>query len=247
MRKPLLFTSTHLFTKSLNRIDALQTYYDGFFHEIESNITPIVANCEQAIAGNKINENLSAIKSTAQYVLRIMDKIARAVKLDLSGIKVERSTFEFGPWLDTFMEDFHAMSRYDKDDEVMFYLNPQLKQASMESDPMMLGQVISYLLSNAFNSSEEGTPVKLKLSELDGQLLVEVHNVGTIPTEDREKLFVAYLKGEETLKGAGFGLYLCSLYVEALNGTIDVSCKKNVTVFSVTFPNLFYYGYNQRA
>lgn len=236
-----------MFAKSLNRIEALQTYYDGFFHEIESNIRPIVNSCDLAINGDRVSDNLVSIKSTAQYVLRIMDKMARAIRLDLSGMKVNNSTFELWSWFDTFIEDFNAMCRYDEDDEVMFYINPQLKEASMESDPLMLGQVISHLLSNAFKFSEEGTPVKLKCKELNGQLIVEVHNVGTIAAGDKVKLFAPYFRNEEDVPGTGFGLYLCSLYVEALGGTINVQSQNDITVFSITIPGIIHYECSQRA
>lgn len=244
MRRCLPYTNTHIYTKLPNRIEALQLYYNGYFDFVQRNLEPIPKACDLATAENKANKKLQAIKSTIQFVLKAINKMATSVRMDLSSIHVNNSSFELGIWLEDLLNEFNEINNLDENDEVTLYIKNPLSIARLESDAIMLKQVLTYLLRNAIRFSEEGTDVKLKCMESGSKVVIEVHNAGVIATEDKQKLFVPYLKAEEEMRDAGLGLYICSLYIEALNGTIDARCENDNIVFSIVLPGPVHYRDN---
>lgn len=236
MRRRLPYTHTHVYAKLPNRIEALSLFYNDYFNFVQRSLEPIPKACDLAIADHKANKKLQAIKSTIQFVLLAVNKMATSVRMDLNSMHVSNSSFELGIWLEELVDEFNCVNNLQENDEVTLYIKNSLAVARLESDALMLKQVLTYLLHNAIRFSEEGSDVKLKCMESGNKIVLEVHNDGVIVTEDKEKLFVPYLRAEEEMRDAGLGLYICSLYIEALNGTIDARCENDTTVFSIVLP-----------
>lgn len=227
-----LYTESRLFRKLPNRIEALQIFWLSFFHDIHRKITGIEIVCDIARRGDEIEEDIRSIKTLAKSTLRVMDKMYRDISLDLTTIRATLSVFSFSSCLNEVIKSFKFVNDL-RDDELQLNLSTKLKDASIETDELLLNQVITHLLGNAFKLSETHTTIEVSCKNKDSQLIIEVSYAGMLPESDRDYVFTPYLCGDDLFYEIGLGLYLCRLFVEALNGLIKVRCKDGTTTFTV--------------
>jgi signal transduction histidine kinase len=111
--------------------------------------------------------------------------------------------------------------------EIRVALDPQLPPARF--DPVRVEQVLTNLLANAIRYASAGGTIHVEArpAEREGLTWVEVSvvddGVGVAP-EDRERIFLPYVRaGEERgAGGLGLGLAICKRIVEAHGGSIAV-------------------------
>jgi signal transduction histidine kinase len=101
---------------------------------------------------------------------------------------------------------------------------------TLNADPHRLRQIIDELLANAIKYSPDGGDIHLRVHDPDPddsviELTVTDTGIG-IPAHEREQLFDRFQRGgnarHSTLQGAGLGLTLVRILVEAHGGTITI-------------------------
>lgn len=98
------------------------------------------------------------------------------------------------------------------------------------------------ILDNAVKYSGEHTLIQVRVSELAGNLLVEVEDEGIgIPAKELHKIYQRFYRGEKAgnlvKDGAGVGLYLARSILEQQGGTILAKGKGNKgSIFKMTLP-----------
>jgi PAS domain S-box-containing protein len=111
-----------------------------------------------------------------------------------------------------------------------------------EWDADRIAQVLSNLATNAVSYSPEGTPVTVRLREEGGDVVLEVHNLGTpIPPEAMGRLFEPLQRGvqgvDSSRRSVGLGLYIVDQLVRAHGGSVAVrSLAGEGTTFTVRLP-----------
>jgi signal transduction histidine kinase/6-phosphogluconolactonase (cycloisomerase 2 family) len=101
-----------------------------------------------------------------------------------------------------------------------------LKQEWIESDDLLLGQVIESLLSNAVKYSPEGSVIKVGADKQDGHLQITVSDSGVGIAEDKlRQLFEPFSRAENAAEdfnrqGMGLSLYADRLIMQYLHGGI---------------------------
>lgn len=105
-----------------------------------------------------------------------------------------------------------------------------------------LTQVIINLINNSKDAFlSNGILIKeinISSKKDDGFAVIEVQdNAGGIPKENIEKIFEPYFTTKHKSRGTGLGLFMSKMICEqGLNGTMDVSSKKNTTTFTIKIP-----------
>jgi PAS domain S-box-containing protein len=112
----------------------------------------------------------------------------------------------------------------------------------LHADPLRLGSILYNLLENAVKYSPPGSQVKVSVSPEPERLVVGISDQGRglFPSE-RDRLFSPFWRLEEArpdrAKGAGLGLMVCRVLVEAHGGKIWVESKKGKgSTFFFTLP-----------
>jgi len=98
--------------------------------------------------------------------------------------------------------------------------------------------ILSILIDNAIKHTFENKGITVELSKERSNIKFEVKNEGEeIPKEEREKIFERFYRVDKSRnrseKRYGLGLAIAKQTVEKYNGTIEVSCKDNITSFIV--------------
>jgi two-component system sensor histidine kinase KdpD len=97
------------------------------------------------------------------------------------------------------------------------------------ADKQRIAQVLINLVGNAAKYSPPGKPITISFTQKVNTIEVTVSNEGpTIPIQDRERVFAAFLQLTEPLnkqknRGAGLGLAICKGLIEAHGGHIWIA------------------------
>ena len=174
-------------------------------------------------------------------------KILKALINDLLDIsRIESGEFDLRPTeLDLHTEMEHAIrstaSRFqEKRLPVSLNLRQDLKPLWV--DRLRFHQVITNLLSNAYKYSSAETTITVTAKESGGFMQIDVLDTGTgISESDLPRLFSKFFRADNALvrkeSGAGLGLYIARLIVEAQGGQIWVESEIEVgSTFSFTSP-----------
>jgi len=116
-------------------------------------------------------------------------------------------------------------------------LPPQPIIASL--DPKRIHQVLTNLITNAINYTEEGGTISVSLHTEDDNLLIKIadNGVGIAPNQ-LNQVFQPFFRAREGLSvGTGLGLSISKEIVTAHNGTITVSSTEGKgSIFCVRLP-----------
>jgi signal transduction histidine kinase len=110
-------------------------------------------------------------------------------------------------------------------EEIMIDIEAPLP--AVMAEPVILGQVITNLLTNAVKFHKEGVPARVHVwgERLDTRVRIWVEDEGIgIASEHQTKIFGTFerLHGQETYSGAGIGLAIVKTGVERMGGTVGV-------------------------
>lgn len=114
-----------------------------------------------------------------------------------------------------------------------------LQEHFIRANEELLKQVWINLLDNAIKFSPEGKLIEVAILETEQNYCVTVRNCGaTIPPEQQEKIFNKFYQCDEShaAEGNGVGLAIVKRVVELHRGTVQVSSRNNVTIFTVELP-----------
>lgn len=103
----------------------------------------------------------------------------------------------------------------------------------------LLKQVWLNLLDNAIKFSPQGGLVEIAIEEKESRYRITVRNSGPeIPREKQDKIFNKFYQADEShaAEGNGVGLAIVKRVAELHEGTVQVSSKKGITIFTVDLP-----------
>ncbi len=110
------------------------------------------------------------------------------------------------------------------------------------TDRRLLTEVLLNLIINAINYSPEHTCITVNVLQGEEEVYLEVKDQGYgIPAHEQNRVFQKFFRGENAVQaladGSGLGLYLVSLLVRKLQGTVKFSSQEGKgTTFTVTLP-----------
>ena len=107
-------------------------------------------------------------------------------------------------------------------------------------DPNRVTQALSNLIGNAVKHGAPGTPIGVRVRTEDKHAIVEVHNVGVIPSDVMPKLFEPFAtRGPVRRKndGLGLGLFIARSIARAHQGELQVASSPEFgTTFRLVLP-----------
>jgi two-component system sensor histidine kinase KdpD len=127
-------------------------------------------------------------------------------------------------------------------------LSIEEQETPLQGDRELLTMILTQYLDNAAKYSAPDAPIDIAVRESDSELLLSVHNQGSlIQMQDRERIFERFYRSsdaKERAPGAGVGLSIVKKAAEAYHGHVWVtSAEQDGTTFFLSIPKIQMGGY----
>ncbi len=211
-------------------------------HELRTPVLPIILSAEG------LAEELNANNNKVEIILRNAKRINKLTNdiLDVSRIKsntfrLQKERINLKNLLEEAIQDvlFKMGESKNPNLRIVFESKIPADREEVMADRGRLSQVLSNLLDNAVNFTDQGT-ITVTLQQNKEYLEIRIADTGKgIHPTVRPRLFEKFVTKSDKAKGTGLGLYLCKAIVESHGGKIwaedNVSAGKG-TVFTMTLP-----------
>lgn len=167
----------------------------------------------------------------------LQDVIAGMTMLERRSVSIQKKVFTVAEFVMPVLS--HLEARLQNRGFVL--RGEQLGAISLEGDLEKLQIVITKVIENALDYSDEGEDILLSLEKDKKELVLVCKNKGIgIPIGEKSKIFDLFYRGDLATKKqpnrSGVGLSLARLYVEAHGGSIEVEAEKNNVMVIVRLP-----------
>lgn len=225
--------------KLMQMDDLKRRFFVNISHEFRTPLTLNMGTVDQALRGTygKLNEelyaNLKIAKRNSDRLLKMVTSILDISKLEGGRIQLQATLTDPNIIISKVLSFFS--SRFvDKG----IRLEEELQKVSgCYLDEDKFETILINIISNALKFTPSGGTIKVSLSEMDGEVIVEVRDSGEgIPVEDTSLVFDRFYQSP-TIKsgeGIGVGLALSKELVELHHGTISAE-NDHGAVFKMRF------------
>jgi len=150
-------------------------------------------------------EFIGMIEQESGRLLRLVDQVAMALKIDAGALDLHRRTQAVEPML------LHAVTQIETDREVSILAARELQAAI---DTRWFAEAVAQGVDNALRFSPPDTSVHVRAHADGPDVVVEIEDAGPgIDQEQREALFGKFSRwrpsGYEDRTGSGLGLFIC--------------------------------------
>lgn len=181
---------------------------------------------------DKVDKHVARIRAKVRELTAMLNEFLSLERIEQGDVQPVPTEFDIVHQCIEQIEELRGLAKpgqsidYDHDGD----------ERSVFTDRVMLGHVITNLVTNAVKYSPEQKPIRLRTQIRKGMLTIIVSDEGMgIPAEDQQHLFERFFRGSNamTIQGTGLGLNIVKRYLDLLGGTIDFTSAPGNTVFTV--------------
>lgn len=180
---------------------------------------------------------VSIVAKRVRLLTKLVDDLTSL--LDLEAHKGDFTTLRLGDVLNPMFADFRTRALAER---VELELDIAPSQPFIRGEETLLRKAVDNLVDNAIKFTPPEGHVNIRVSELDGFVLLEVSDTGVgIPAEEQARVFGRFYQvdGSSTRRygGTGLGLALVKEIVDLHGGEISVRSQQNAgSTFQIKLP-----------
>ncbi|MGO4819272.1 sensor histidine kinase [Flavobacterium sp. W22_SRS_FP1] len=176
------------------------------------------------------------IKKEVDRMTGLMNNILVFAKYKSQKTKIEIKTIDLDILTTRLKETYFSSNS----DERTLRVTTKGEKRTICSNELLLIQILTNLIDNAFKYSIGKTNPSLKIIYLQNEVQIELvdHGVG-VPEDEIKQLFTSFFRASNTntIQGSGLGLSIVKEFTSLLNGTITLKTKENLgTTIKLKFP-----------
>ncbi|MBC8453905.1 GHKL domain-containing protein, partial [PVC group bacterium] len=217
----------------------------GITHEINQPLNTIRLSADGIILWSEQNPG-----GVPEFLLNLIKEVSGGSKR-ISNIVEHMRSFWVTPTqkiqvkieLNKALQDaLELITRQIKNHQIELDLQLYQKSLPLLGDSVQLQQIINNLVINAIYALDEVERADKKIMVVtrqdDNCIILEVRDNGPgLPTESQDQLFDPFYSTRNPGKGMGLGLAIVKMFVDRLNGKIEVCNNENAgSTFTVYFP-----------
>ena len=237
----LSHTFNELFLRIKADFDRERQFSSDVSHELNTPLTVISGQANLLLRWGKDNpeqleKSLNAIKNESKSMHAIIENLLQISRIESGRIKPQLSEVDIGALFERVSEEFAAVAP-----EVKFEINCA-STLNLQTDPEMLHQILTILVSNSVKFAGEKCNVKLSVLKGHGHLIIEESDDGPgISREALPHVFERFYRADEahtrSAGGSGLGLAIAKTLSGALGAEIKAGCAKpHGACFEIDFP-----------
>jgi signal transduction histidine kinase len=239
--KELAQTLTTLLSRLAQSWEQEREFVSNVSHELRTPLT-IVHGYLQSVLRRQNNltqiqqEALETAASEAERTIRLLQDLLDLARADSGYLNFQMKSYV----LNELIEEIIIMAKKYSDREISLEAEPH--HIEVKVDYSRLKQVLLNLIDNAIKYSDSGTPIKLKLYQLQEKAIIEVRDEGYgIPLQHQARIFERFYRVDESRShatgGSGLGLSIVKTLVEGMGGSVTVQSKLGEgSLFTITLP-----------
>ncbi len=225
--------------EELDRTEILRSdFINNFSHEFKTPIVSIAGFAKLLRHGGLSDEQkaeyIGIIEEESLRLSAMATNVLNLTKVENQTILTEVSEYNLSEQIrNCFLLLENKWSRKNITPELAF------GEYFIKANEEMLKQVWINLIDNAVKFGDEGTAVRVGITETVKHIFVSVSDTGVeIPSEIKERIFQRFYQADEShsSEGNGVGLAVVRGIVKLHSGDVTVSSGNRKTVFTVTLP-----------
>ncbi|RMF67523.1 MAG: sensor histidine kinase [Calditrichaeota bacterium] len=180
---------------------------------------------------NQIVEYISIIQQEANQCKEIVEKMLTYAK----GLEINLEIVNLHEVIEECIQK-QALTVNDKPVKICREFDTHVP--NITTDPTGLRQVITNILSNAYDAVDDNGEIVIRTRGQDKAVLVEISDNGAgIDEGHLERIFDPFFTTKAAGKGTGLGLAICNGILQTLKGRITVESEKGKgTSFKIWLP-----------
>ena len=215
-------------------------------HEIRTPMNAVIGIADALMyydVDPTLTPKLELIQSSADNILRILDRTLNHAKLDAEKLKIEKNPGNPGELVEKLCTLWKAQA--EKNGNKIYCVIDKSVPESVPFDRYRYEQCINNLLSNAVKFTQDGiVKVLLTVVEKDGDqnLLLAVQDSGIGMTKTQmSRVFRAFEQADDTITnrfgGTGLGMNITKQIIELMGGSITVKSEIGKgSIFAIRLP-----------
>lgn len=172
----------------------------------------------------RIENYLNNMELSANTISELVTNLLDYSRLENNTLTIQHIPFDPQILFHDLEAIFQPLAQ-QKQIELHFYIDKQITDQMMESDPFRIKQIVSNLISNAIKFTSTGG-VTIRASVADKFLTITISDTGKgIATHELENIFKSFYQlqdGKVQQNGTGLGLNICKGVTKLLHGDIRV-------------------------
>ncbi|MBA9074900.1 signal transduction histidine kinase [Flavobacterium gossypii] len=237
----LITTFNNLLSRLSDTFAIQKNFINYVSHEFKTPLASISGNLEVFAQKDRTPEEYQKVTSEALENVYHIEEILNNLMM-LSGLKTitpENETFRIDETLWNINDKI--FEAYDRQEIRIDLEVKDEKLLSVKGSELQLQLALYNLIENAVKYSD-GNPIKISLSETDGQLKITIQDYGKgILKEDLDYIQQTFYRGKNVgnVKGSGIGLSLATIIFKQNNIQFSIYSKENAgTLITLLFPKL---------
>jgi PAS domain S-box-containing protein len=213
-------------------------------HEIRTPMNAIIGFTnmlrEDGLSAEDRNSFIDVIQSNGNSLMTIIDSIVDFSKLETEQMSVSKGEFNFKPLYDSVFEHAKKLLRTEEKHNAVKLIQdtPENPEVRLKSDRERLGQVMTYIVSNAIKFTDEGEIcIGYRINNEKINIFVSDTGIG-IPKNKQKVIFDRFSKVNNDKNrlygGTGIGLTISRGLTDLMNGKIFVNSEpKKGSTFTI--------------
>jgi len=249
----IAFERYQSYEKEANAVNAKQTeqlrvaVLDALAHAFKTPLTAIRTASsgllEMGTLGKTESELAELIDEESVNLNQLCTRLLQTAKLEASSVAMRTEPVIVSRLIKDVLEDLSGTLK-----EHPIELSIEEQETPLQGDRELLTMILTQYLDNAAKYSAPDTPIDIAVRESNSELLLSVHNQGSlIQMQDRERIFERFYRGSEAkdhAPGSGVGLSIVKKAAEAHLGHVWVtSAEQDGTTFFLSIPKIHMGGY----
>ena len=196
-------------------------------HEVRSPLSAIIGFSAMLESGSlsaeRAPEFAAIIAHNGELLQRLHDDLLDLSRAEAGALSIQSERVAVGSTLQACVRAIRLDATLGGKDVLIERVEDAL---AVQADPVRLAQILNNVIANAYKYGDNFSPIRVRARRLeDGFGRIEIVNVGPgIPPAERQAVFLPFRRSQSVgrrVPGAGLGLSIAKLLVEAQGGRID--------------------------